>query len=269
MVIPQSLAYAEVAGMPAYTGLYAAALPSIVSAFFASSPYLQTGPVALTSLLTFSALSPLATPGSPAYIGLAALLALIVGAGRIGIGLAKFGAVVSLMSQPVLAGFASAAAFLIVTSQLPTAVGVPDPGGGILWSAFWTLAHPQAWELMAVALSGITIAIVMLGRRLHPLIPGVLIAMGLGIAVSHLTGYDGAIVGTIRDKGKRESEKDCFSLQDANPQLVAIAKIPQRDVVRQRRRTVILNAGDELILKIDAPLARMHIVFDAPLGRVR
>jgi SulP family sulfate permease len=61
----------------------------------------------------------------------------------------------------------------------------------------WTLTHPQAWELMAVALSGITIAIVMLGRRLHPLVPGVLIAMGLGIAVSHLTGYNGAIVGTI------------------------------------------------------------------------
>ena len=133
MVIPQSLAYAEVAGMPAYTGLYAAALPSIVSAFFVSSPYLQTGPVALTSLLTLSALSPLATPGSAAYMGLAALLALIVGAGRIGIGLFKFGSVASLMSQPVLMGFASAAAFLIVTSQLPTALGMSTLEGGVLW----------------------------------------------------------------------------------------------------------------------------------------
>jgi sulfate permease, SulP family len=197
MVIPQSLAYAEVAGMPAYTGLYAAALPTIVSAFFVSSPYLQTGPVALTSLLTLSALSPLATPGSPAYIGLAALLALIVGLGRVCIGLAKLGAVASLMSQPVLAGFASAAAFLIVTSQLPTAVGVSAPNGGVLLQAFWTLTHPHAWEPMAVALTGITIAIVLLGRRLHPLIPGVIIAMGFGIAVSHLTGYAGAVVGTI------------------------------------------------------------------------
>ena len=197
MVIPQSLAYAEVAGMPAYTGLYAAALPSIVSAFFVSSPYLQTGPVALTSLLTFSALSPLATPGSPAYIGLAALLALIVGAGRIGIGLFKFGSVASLMSQPVLISFASAAAFLIVISQFPTAIGMSTLEGGVLWQVFWTLAHPNAWEPMAVALTGLTVAIVVLVRRLHPLVPGVLLAMGFGIAVSHLTGYTGAVVGII------------------------------------------------------------------------
>ena len=197
MVIPQSLAYAEVAGMPAYTGLYAAALPSIVSAFFVSSPYLQTGPVALTSLLTFSALSPLAIPGTPVYIGLAALLALIVGAGRLGIGLFKFGSIASLMSQPVLMGFASAAALLIVVSQFPTAVGLSTLEGGVLWQAFWTLTHPGAWETMAMALTGITVAIVVLGRRLHPLIPGVLLAMGLGIAVSHLTGYAGAVVGII------------------------------------------------------------------------
>jgi SulP family sulfate permease len=139
MVIPQSLAYAEVAGMPAYTGLYAAALPSIVSAFFVSSPYLQTGPVALTSLLTFSALSPLATPGTPVYMGLAALLALIVGAGRLGIGLCKFGSIASLMSQPVLMGFASAAALLIVVSQFPTAVGLSALEGAELFCLLFSI----------------------------------------------------------------------------------------------------------------------------------
>jgi sulfate permease, SulP family len=112
----------------------------------------------LTSLLTFSALSPLATPGSPVYMGLAALLTLIVGTGHIGIGFFKFGSVASLMSQPVLMGFASAAAFLIVISQLPTAVGMSTLEGGVLWQAFWTFAHPYAWEPMAVALTGITVA---------------------------------------------------------------------------------------------------------------
>ena len=67
VLIPQSLAYAQLAGMPAYRGLYAAALPPIAAAFFASSPYLQTGPVALTSLLTFGALSGLAPIGSDEY----------------------------------------------------------------------------------------------------------------------------------------------------------------------------------------------------------
>jgi SulP family sulfate permease len=64
VLVPQALAYAQLAGMPAYRGLYAAALPPIAAALFASSPYLQTGPVALTSLLTFGALAGLATPGS-------------------------------------------------------------------------------------------------------------------------------------------------------------------------------------------------------------
>ena len=197
MVIPQSLAYAELAGMPAYTGLYAAALPSIISAFFVSSPYLQTGPVALTALLTFGALSPLTAPGSLEYLGLAALLALIVGAGRICIGLVKLGSVTYLMSQPVLIGFSSAAALLIFASQLPTALGVSSPGSGILLPALWTLAHPKAWEPMSVALTGLTSVIILLGRRLHPLFPGVLVAMGLGIGMSYLTGYAGAVIGTI------------------------------------------------------------------------
>ncbi|MGD8276883.1 MAG: SulP family inorganic anion transporter, partial [Gemmatimonadota bacterium] len=78
VAIPQSMAYAHVAGLPAYIGLYAMALPTIAAAFFASSPWLQSGPTAVTSMLVAGALAGLAIPGSPEYIGLAALLALIV-----------------------------------------------------------------------------------------------------------------------------------------------------------------------------------------------
>src|SRR3954468_4449194 len=66
--IPQSLAYADLAGMPPIVGLYAGALPPVLAAIFASSPYLQTGPVAITALLTFGALCTMATPGSPEYV---------------------------------------------------------------------------------------------------------------------------------------------------------------------------------------------------------
>ncbi len=76
VLIPQSMAYAELAGLPSHIGLFASALPPILAALFASSPYLQTGPVALTSLLTFGALASLANPGSADYVALAALLAL-------------------------------------------------------------------------------------------------------------------------------------------------------------------------------------------------
>ena len=87
VAIPQSLAYAELAGMPPQIGLYASALPSLLAAAFVSSRYLQTGPVALTSLLTFGALSGLAATESADYVALGALLALLVGIFRVTLGL--------------------------------------------------------------------------------------------------------------------------------------------------------------------------------------
>ena len=91
LALPQGFAYAELAGMPAKYGLYAAAIPSILAAIFASSPYLQTGPVALTALLTYGALEGLAQPFSPEFIELAALLALSVGVIRLILGILKLG----------------------------------------------------------------------------------------------------------------------------------------------------------------------------------
>jgi len=197
IVIPQSLAYAELAGMPVYTGLYAAALPSIAAAFLVSSPYLQTGPTAMTALLTFGTLSQMASPGTASYIGMAAVLALVVGVVRVLVGLARFGSVAYFMSQPVLMGFTSAAAILIFASQLPIVFGVRTSGGGVLLGAIWTLMHPHDWQLTALGLAVMTAICILLGRKLHPLFPGVLLAVVLGIAFSLLTGYQGAKVGEL------------------------------------------------------------------------
>lgn len=197
LAIPQAMAYAGLAGMPAYTGLYVAALPPIAAAYFASSPYLQTGPVALTALLTFAVLSQIATPGSPEYIGLAALLAFMVGVVRLAVGLVRLGSVAYLMSQPMLIGFTSASAILICFSQLPTALGVQPAVDGVLQKTFWTLMNPGLWKWSSLALSVLTIALVQVGRRLHPLFPGVLIAVVIGVAYSHWAGYDGPIVGVV------------------------------------------------------------------------
>lgn len=197
VLIPQSLAYADLAGMPAAHGLYASALPPIAAALCASSPYLQTGPVAMTSLLAFGALSHMAMPQTTPYIALAALLALVVGVARVAFGLLRFGRVAYLMSHPVLIGFTNGAAILILLSQLPSVVGVTPPPGSLVDHARWTLLHPGAYEGTAIFLALTTIAIVVGTRVLHPVVPGVLIALGLGIAFSRLTGYTGAVVGTI------------------------------------------------------------------------
>lgn len=186
IAIPQSLAYAELAGMPAHTGLYAIALPTLLAAFFVSLPYLQTGPVATTSLLTFAVLSPLVAVSSAHYIALAALLAICVGFIRLLIGMLKLGSVAYLLSQPVLLGFISAAALLIIASQIPTVLGTNPSYGSVIGSAICALAFPQGWNFRALLLGAITIALILAGRRLHPLFPGVLIAVALGIVFTQI-----------------------------------------------------------------------------------
>jgi SulP family sulfate permease len=198
VLIPQSLAYADLAGLPPYYGLYAAFLPPIAAALFVSSPYLQTGPVAITSLLTLGALASLAAPQAPSYVGLAALLALVVGVARIAFGLIRAGWVAYLMSQPVLRAFTAAAAILIAAAQLPTALGVAPDGETIMLRALWAARHPGDWELASVVLSAMTIGLVLGVRRLHALFPGVVVAVVVGLGFSAVTGYDGPVVGAVR-----------------------------------------------------------------------
>ncbi len=197
VLIPQSMAYAELAGLPSHHGLYAAFAGPMAAAFFASSPYLQTGPVALTALLTLGALLPLAPAGSPEFVGLAALLAIVVGLVRVGVGYFRVGWVSYLMSRPMLSGFTSGAAILIAGSQLPGALGADAPEAGVLGRAWWALSHPGSWEVAAVALSAVTVALVLGSRRVSPLLPGVLIAAGGGLLFSVTTGYSGSVVGDI------------------------------------------------------------------------
>jgi SulP family sulfate permease len=197
VLIPQSLAYAELAGLPGYHGLYAAAAAPLAAAFFVSSPYLQTGPVALTSLLTLGALVPIAATGDPAYAGLAALLAIVVGVVRIAIGRLRAGWVSYLMSRPMMAGFTAAAAILIVASQLPGALGVESGAGGVLEVATLAASTPAMWDWRALFLAAFTLTAIYGLRRLNPRMPGVLVATVFGIGFSMLTGYTGPTVGRI------------------------------------------------------------------------
>src|SRR5512147_2306092 len=124
VLIPQSMAYAQLAGLPPYYGLYAAFLPPMTAALFGSSRQLATGPVAVVSLMTFASLAPLATAGSERYIGLAVIMALMVGVIQLGLGILRLGLVVNFLSHPVVNGFTNAAAIIIASSQLSKMFGV-------------------------------------------------------------------------------------------------------------------------------------------------
>lgn len=184
ILIPQSLAYAQIAEMPVVTGLFASALPLIAFSLFASSPYLQTGPVALTSLLTLAALQGAGfESGDPNYVALGGLLALIVGVFRLALGLARLGWFAYLISEPVRMGFTSGAAIVIISSQLPKALGtsIEAPDGSTISRAFWSISHPASWSAGALVLTSLTLVVMLGGRRLHRLFPGVALAVVVGL----------------------------------------------------------------------------------------
>jgi len=199
MLIPGSMAYAELAGLPSHHGLYAAAAAPITAALYASSPYLQTGPVAMTALLTLGALLPLAEPGTAEFATLAALLAVVCGLVRAAVGLLKAGWVSYLMSRAVMTGFTSAVAILIVCARLPSTFGVDisEANVGVVRGAFLTLSDPGLWELSALALTTTSVMIIVIGRAIHTLVPGVLIAALVGLLFSIISGYNGSVVGDI------------------------------------------------------------------------
>jgi SulP family sulfate permease len=186
VLVPQSMAYAQLAGLPAYYGLYAAFLPPIVAALFGSSRQLATGPVAVVSLMTATALEPLATAGGEQYIAYAILLALFVGAFQFLLGVLRLGLVVNFLSHPVIGGFTNAAALIIATSQLSKLFGVEVDSGEhhyeTVFAIFKTILDYVHWPTLGLAILAFLIMIVL--RRVNPRIPNVLIAVAITTFIS-------------------------------------------------------------------------------------
>ena len=181
VLIPQSMAYAQLAELPPFYGLYAAFLPPLVAALFGSSRQLQTGPVAVVSLMTAAALEPIATAGGAGYIAYAIMLALMVGVVQLALGLLRLGVLVNFLSHPVVLGFTNAAAIIIATSQLGKIFGVQVEKAEHHYETVWRVVQAAAQEIhpptLAMALLAFTVMIAL--RRLNPRLPNVLIAVVL------------------------------------------------------------------------------------------
>src|SRR6056297_2346493 len=128
MLIPQSLAYALLAGLPPEAGLYASILPIVLYAIFGTSRALAVGPVAVVSLMTAAAVGQVAEAGTAGYAVAALTLAMLSGAILVGMGLLKLGFLANFLSHPVIAGFITASGVLIAASQLKHILGVPAGG---------------------------------------------------------------------------------------------------------------------------------------------
>ena len=132
MLIPQSLAYALLAGLPAQVGLYASILPLVIYAVFGTSRTLSVGPVAVVSLMTAAALAPLAEAGAPEYVSGAILLAVMSGLILTLMGIFRLGFLVNFLSHPVVSGFVTASGIVIAASQLKHIFGIQASGHNLL-----------------------------------------------------------------------------------------------------------------------------------------
>jgi len=201
LAIPQSLAYAQLAGVPAYYGLYAAFIPPIVAVLFGSSGLLSTGPVAMTSLLTAASVGHLTAPGTAQFVSYVTLLALLSGLFQIGFGLARAGVLLNLLSHPVLMGFINAAALIIALSQLPALTGIAVPQTDhFLMDIGHLLAKSDSPHVMSLTFGLLAIALLYGFKRFAPRLPGVLIMVAIMTWLSYATGYaehGGKVVGDI------------------------------------------------------------------------
>ena len=192
VLIPQSMAYAQLAGLPAYYGLYAAFLPPMIAALFGSSRQLGTGPVAVVSLMSAASLEPLATAGSPEFIAYSIVLALVVGIFQLSLGVLRLGMVVNFLSHPVINGFTNAAAIIIASSQFSKFFGVyVDKAPHHYGTMVRLFQSAMDYTHLPTLMYGVGAVVIMVGlRKINPRIPAVLIAVAVTTLISYFTGFN-------------------------------------------------------------------------------
>ena len=192
VLIPQSMAYAQLAGLPAYFGLYAAFLPPMVAALFGSSRQLATGPVAVVSLMSAASLQPLASAGSTEFIAYSILLALIVGVFQFSLGVLRLGLVVNFLSHPVVNGFTNAGAIIIATSQLSKFFGVDVDSAEHHYDTMIRVVQAAMdfthWPTLIYGVGAVAIMVGL--KKINPKIPAVLVAVVITTLLSYFTGYN-------------------------------------------------------------------------------
>jgi len=190
MLIPQSLAYAMLAGLPAEIGLYASIAPIMAYAVFGTSRALAVGPVAVISLMTLAAASDVAPPGSAAFIQAALILAFLSGAMLLLMGVLRLGFLANLLSHPVVSGFITASGIIIATSQVKSILGVQASGEAMPELIVSLIAHARDVNLPTLVIGVVATAFLFWVRKgLKP----VLMRVGLKARPAELIAKAGPI----------------------------------------------------------------------------
>lgn len=200
MLVPQSMAYAELAGLPPHVGLAAALLPPVVYALVGSSRHLGVGPEPGTAVLAATAVAALSAGDPARYLALMPVLALLVGAVALVGAALRLGFLAQLLSKPVLVGYITGVGMTLLSSQLGKFTGAPVTGDAFfprVWSFAQGLGRVQP---VTLALSSVCLALLLTLRRRAPRLPGALVVVGLATlvnALAHLDARGVRLVGHI------------------------------------------------------------------------
>ena len=264
VLIPQSMAYAQLAGLPPYYGLYASFLPPMVASLFGSSRQLATGPVAVVSLMTAASLEPLATAGSSGYITYAIMLALTVGVFQFALGILRLGVVVNFLSHPVVSGFTNAAAIIIATSQLSKLFGVQVDKADHHYEtiirvvvAAWHYTH---WPTLGM---GILALAIMYGIKwTYPRIPYVLVAVVVTSVISWAASFEQRYRAPLSSISSTEVQELIHSFNDATVKMEKLAA--KRAAINHKLTEAKTSEGDDSLEylhvkhELDAANIRIH-----------
>lgn len=194
MVIPQSLAYALLAGLPAVVGLYASILPQLLYTFLGTSRTLAVGPVAIIALMTGAALSSVTTPGSPDYLQAALVLSLLSGGILVAMGALKMGFFSNFLSHPVISGFLTASGILIAVSQLGSLLGISSSGFTLVERVITLLPNLPTLNPYTLVIGAGTLFFLVMMRRFGK---QSLSAIGLPRALAELITKAGPVFAVI------------------------------------------------------------------------
>lgn len=199
MLVPAGMAYAELAGLPAVTGLYATLVPLVVYAIFGPSRILVLGPDSAVSPLVAATIIPLAAAPDE-RIALAGMLAILVGAVFVAGGLAKLGFITDLLSKPIRLGYLAGIALTVIMTQLPKLFGFSGGGDTFREAVPAFFGHLDETNGVALAVGLVSLAAILVLKRVAPIVPGVFVAMAgamLVTALADLEGHGVTVVGSL------------------------------------------------------------------------
>jgi SulP family sulfate permease len=253
--VPQVMAYAQLAGLPAVTGLWVALAPLVLYFFLGSSRLLSLGPESTTALLTATAIGPLAAGDPVRYAGLAAVLALLVGAICLLGWAARLGFLADLLSRPVLIGYLTGIAVIMMTGQLGRLTGAPVEGDSPPAEVVSALRLIGDWKLAPVLLSVAALALLLALARWTPRLPGPLVVVALAALATWAAGLGDrgvALVGSV-PSGLPVPHVPALSMHDLGLLVlpaVGVALVGYTDVVLTARafesRSGVGGAGERI-----------------------